>query len=96
MSKSNINWHSSFISDLKITLQDYRKQLTYNPEYILNTGSRRIDCLIEKEANSPPIFSPIAAKFRRYNLTDFRAVLQNISKKNITKHLKKSSQDYII
>lgn len=87
MSKSNINWHSSFISDLKITLQDYENQLTYNPEYTLNTGSRRIDCLIEKEANSPSIPSPIAEKFRRYNLIDYKSPNESMNIENFYKVL---------
>lgn len=52
-----------------------------------NKGTRRIDCLIEKEANSPPIPSPIAAKFRRYNLIDYKSPNESMNIENFYKVL---------
>lgn len=87
MSKIAVNWHSAIISGLKIELEAYRNILTYRPEFTLNTGVRRIDCLIEKAPGSPRIPSPIACKFRHYNLIDYKSPHESMNVLNYHKVL---------
>lgn len=65
--------HSFLISGLKIEWEEYQDILTFHPEYTLNTGPRRIDCLITKAPGSPAIPSPIARIFRQYNIVDYKS-----------------------
>lgn len=73
LSKPTVNWHSAVISGFRIEWSAYRNVLTYRSEVSLNTGPRRIDCIIEKKPGSSEIPSPIARKFRHYNLIDYKS-----------------------
>lgn len=87
MPKNSVNWHSAIISGFRIEWRDYENILTYRPEFTLNTGSRRIDCMIEKEPGSGDIPSPIASRFRHYNLIDYKSPHESMSITNYHKVL---------
>ena len=72
MNKHHINWHSAFLSGLQIELSSFQDILTYQPEFLLNKGQRRIDSLITKAPGSPPIDSAIARHFRQYNVVEYK------------------------
>ena len=85
--KYKVNWHSALISGLKIELSDYSDILSFSTELTLNTGPRRIDCLIIKKSNSPPIDSPIASFFKQYNVIDYKGPGESMRVSNFYKAL---------
>lgn len=82
-----INWHSALISGLKIELEQYLDILSFQSEFPLNTGPRRIDCVITKAPGSKHITSPIATIFRSYNLVDYNGPSESMTIKNFYKVL---------
>lgn len=82
-----VDWHSAFVSGLKIELEEYQDILEFQPEYALNSGPRRIDCLVTKAPGSPPISSPIGNYFRQYNLFDYKGPEDTMSVQNYYKVL---------
>ena len=90
MSNHTINWHSALISGLKIELSDYHAALSYQTEFSLNTGPRRIDCLIQR-SDTTPIDTPLAAIFRQYNIIDYKGPSES---SNITNFYKVLSYAY--
>lgn len=83
----NINWHTSLFDALQIELRRYQDILQFHREFVLNKGSRRIDCMIIKNANSPPIDSPIASCFLQYNLIDYKSPMESMNVQNFYKVL---------
>lgn len=75
----SINWHDFFMSGLQIQLESYRDILTFEPEFVLNRQSRRIDCLITKGPGTPTIDAAIARNFRQYNLIDYKGPGESMS-----------------
>lgn len=75
------------VNALKITLEPYRNQLSYREEFPLANGPRRIDCLIKRQANAPPIDLPIAAIFRQYNIIDYKSPHESMNVQNFYKVL---------
>lgn len=82
-----VDWHSALVSGLKIELRDYAHLLSFSQEYVLNSGPRRIDCLITKENVQAHIDTPIAAFFRHYNLVDYKGPDESMSTPNFYKAL---------
>ncbi len=83
----HINWHEAFCSALQIELMPYQSILTYQPEFVLNKGKRRVDILITKEKDSPTIDSAIGRIFRRYNLLDYKGPDEHMNVANFYKAL---------
>lgn len=86
-SKPHINWHAAIVSGLQIELAHTSDILTYLPEFPLNEGPRRVDCLIQKIPGSPSIASPIARFFRTYNLVDYKGPHESMNISNFFKAL---------
>lgn len=82
-----INWHPAFAAGLEVELEAYRDYLDFKEEYTFNTGPRRLDLLITKHPDSPPIRSPIAASFLHYNLVDYKSPEQSMNVTNFYKVL---------
>ena len=61
--------------------------LTWHSEFILNKGQRRLDGLIVKYPESPPIPSPIAGIFRQYNAVDYKGPDESMTISNYFKAL---------
>lgn len=61
--------------------------LTWHSEFILNKGQRRLDGLIVKHPESPPIPSPIAGIFRQYNAVDYKGPDESMTISNYFKAL---------
>lgn len=68
-------------------MESCRDILTFKPEYILNTKSRRIDCLVTKKPGTLPIEFLLAQKFRQYNLIDYKGPGESMSVINYYKVL---------
>lgn len=83
----SINWHDFFMSGLQIQLESYKDILTFEPEYVLNRQSRRIDCLITKIPGTPAVNSAIARNFRHYNLIDYKGPSESMNVINYYKVL---------
>lgn len=61
--------------------------LTWHSEFSLNKGQRRLDGLIVKHPESPPIPSPIAGIFRQYNAVDYKGPDESMTISNYFKAL---------
>lgn len=83
--KGHINWHVAAVAGLQIELAEHRDYLTYHPEYPLNRGKRRTDCLIIKAPDAPPLTSPIGRIFRRYNIIDYKGPDESMTISNFFK-----------
>ena len=88
MNKHHINWHSAFLSGLQIELTSCQDILTYQSEFLLNKGQRRIDNLVVKAPGSPPIDSAITRHFRQYNVIEYKGPGESL---NILKFFKSLS-----
>ena len=71
--------------------------LTWHSEFILNKGQRRLDGMIVKRPESPPIPSPIAKIFRQYNAVDYKGPDESMTISNYFKALSYaySTPDYL-
>lgn len=86
-SKQHLDWHAAAVAGLQIELEHAREFLTYSSEFPLSKGPRRVDCLIQKIPDSPPINSPIAQIFRTYNLIDYKGPYEFMNISNFFKAL---------
>ena len=71
--KSRINWHSGFVSAMKLDLIENKDDLQYNKEYYLTGKHQRIDLLIIKNERSATIRNPIGAVFSKYNICEYKS-----------------------
>ena len=82
---SHVDWHSAFCSGLQMDLLPFEDFLSYHPEYLMNKGQRRADCLVIKSLESPPLTSPVTRLFRRYNLFDYKGPHEHMNVSNFFK-----------
>lgn len=71
--KTRINWHTGFVSAMKLDLIENEDDLQYSPEYYLTGKHQRIDLLIIKNEGSAVIRNPIGAGFSRYNICEYKS-----------------------
>jgi len=69
----NISWHPAFIQALQLELEAYQDALEFYPEYQLNSGPLRIDCVVIKKTKGIEIKKNIAAIFRTWNLLEYKS-----------------------
>ena len=69
---ANINWHKGFVSAMKLELLADKDRLTFNDEYLLSGGSKRIDLLIIKNESAEKMHRLVGAVFERYNIYEYK------------------------
>lgn len=76
---SNINWHSGFVSAMKLELIDNIKDLLFEEEHKIVNGALRIDLLIIKNDKFIDIHNPIGTIFRRFNICEYKGPGQSLT-----------------
>ena len=69
---ANINWHKGFVSAMKLELLADKDRLVFNDEYLLSSGSKRIDLLIIKNESAEKMHRLVGAVFERYNIYEYK------------------------
>lgn len=76
---AKINWHSCSFSALKFELVKNMAHLLFQREFVLNTGSRRIDMVIVKKDPSMILENPIGHIFRKHNLVEYKSPCESLT-----------------
>ena len=74
-----IDWHSGFVSAMKLEFIENENDLTYHEEHQLANRSQRIDLLIIKNENASKIINPIGSIFSRFNVCEYKSPEQSLS-----------------
>lgn len=73
MSDTKIQWHPGFVAAMNLELRDYRDQLIFEKEYILNTKPLEVDLLIIKKDASVRISNEIGGFFKGHNILEYKS-----------------------
>lgn len=74
-----IDWHSGFVSAMKLELVENEKDLTYYEEHPIANRSQRIDLLIIRNEKASKITNPIGALFTRFNVCEYKSPEQSLT-----------------
>lgn len=74
-----IDWHSGFVSAMKLELIENEKDLTYHEEHPIANRSQRIDLLIIKNEHVSKIVNPIGSIFSRFNICEYKSPEQSLT-----------------
>ena len=72
MRKKRIDWHSGFVSAMKLELIDNEDDLEFHEETVLETKKQRIDLLIIKADHTVRIKNEIGTLFRYLNIFEYK------------------------
>lgn len=68
-----IDWHSGFVSAMKLELIENENDLDYDEEHYIANRAQRIDLLIIKNDNKAIIHNPIGTMFSRFNICEYKS-----------------------
>ncbi len=68
-----IDWHSGFVSAMKLELVENENDLIFDEEHPLAHRAQRIDLLIIKNITDAVIRNPIGRMFARYNICEYKS-----------------------
>ncbi len=71
--------YESFANQAVQSHEEWNNSLTLHPKLILDKDHYRLDGLIIKKPGSPPIPSPIAKIFRKYNAIDYKSPSESLN-----------------
>jgi hypothetical protein len=80
-----ITWHTAFRDGIQLTFLPYRKVLSFEFEYPLNTEPLRIDAVIIKKRPQAVIDNPLGAIFRKVNIVEYKSPGKSLSIKDFHK-----------
>ncbi len=66
-------YHPPACASLELELRDVKEDLTFQPEYLLNTKPNQIDLLITCRREKVHSVSGLAAIFRKYNIVEYKS-----------------------
>ena len=74
-----IDWHSGFVSAMKLELIANEKDLVYDEEHPLANRAQRIDLLIIRNDSSARIVNPIGERFSKFNICEYKSPGQSLT-----------------
>ena len=72
--KETVLWHPAFASGIELSLREYKKDLTYEREHLINKGSIRADLLVVKKNPGIKISKSIGTIFRGHNIVEIKGL----------------------
>ena len=73
MEDTKIQWHPGFVAAMNLEFAENRDDLTFEPEYNLNTKPLEIDLLVIKKQSSVALFNEIGCFFRGHNIIEYKS-----------------------
>lgn len=72
--KDVVLWHPAFAGGIELSLREYKKDLEYEREHLINKGSIRADVLVVKKNPGVKIEKSIGAVFRGHNIVEIKGL----------------------
>jgi hypothetical protein len=83
--RSRSPWHPGAFKAIELEFEGYRRFLTFEYEYQLNTEPLRIDILVIKKRRNVKLRKNIAAIFKTWNLVEFKSPKDYLSVRDFYK-----------
>jgi hypothetical protein len=71
-----VDWHAAFRDGIQLAFLPYRRSLSFEFEYPLNTEPLRIDAVIIKKQPGAVIDMPLGALFRQVNILEYKIFIR--------------------
>ncbi len=82
-----IDWHSGFVSSMKLEFIEDENKLIFDEEHLIANRAQRIDLLIIKNETEAELHSPIGAIFSKYNICEYKSPGDTLSFRSFYKAL---------